>query len=158
MIYTKTALGQQVFQRRDNSLSQRARSVLIMIDGVRDEDTLLRMFTAIGAGADQLDELLSAGLIEPTTEKRPTVKGVAPKPAQAMPQNSAGGALTDQERYQLAYPIATKLTSGLGLRGFRLNLSVESAGNLADLQALAPKIREAVGQEKYMPLQQALGL
>lgn len=49
------------------------------------------------------------------------------------------------QRYQAAYPIATEITSSLGLRGFRLNLAVEGAQSFDDLAALAPKIRELVG-------------
>jgi len=52
---------------------------------------------------------------------------------------------TPQERYSDAKPIATKLTAGLGLRGFTLNLSVESAAGFDDLLALLPKIQDAVG-------------
>jgi hypothetical protein len=63
---------------------------------------------------------------------------------------------SSQQRYQDAYPIATRLTASLGLRGFRLNLAVEAAGNYEQLGQLAPKIREAVGQEKYAPLEDAL--
>ena len=63
---------------------------------------------------------------------------------------------TAQQRYQDAYPIATKLTSGLGLRGFRLNLSVEGVLNYEQLAALLPKIRAAVGEEKAAPLVRAL--
>lgn len=48
------------------------------------------------------------------------------------------------------------MTAGLGLRGFRFNLAVEAAGNLAQLQELAPKIKEAVGPEKFRELQSAL--
>ncbi|AVS73695.1 hypothetical protein C8240_06185, partial [Paracidovorax cattleyae] len=59
-------------------------------------------------------------------------------------------------RYQGAYRVATELTSGAGLRGFRLNLAVEGARNVEELAALAPKIRELVGEEKYRRLQDAL--
>ena len=65
-------------------------------------------------------------------------------------------ALDDQVHYARAYPIAVRLTSNLGLRGFRLNLSVESAGDLEKLKDLAPKIKEAVGVEKFRELEDAL--
>ena len=60
------------------------------------------------------------------------------------------------DRYKDAYPVATALTAELGLRGFRLNLAVEGAGSFADLSALAPKIREAVGDAKFAKLDKAL--
>src|SRR6185369_5498910 len=55
---------------------------------------------------------------------------------------------TPQERYAEAYPIATRLTAELGLRGFRLNLAVEAAANYEGLLEVAAKIREAVGPKK----------
>ena len=63
---------------------------------------------------------------------------------------------TDLERYQDAYPIATALTANMGLRGFRLNLAVEGAGSYEKLLELSPKIREAVGDEKFARLDRAL--
>ncbi|MEO7241827.1 MAG: hypothetical protein ABIW85_02865 [Variovorax sp.] len=65
---------------------------------------------------------------------------------------------TQQERYQDAYPIATQLTASLGLRGFRLNLMVEGATTYGQLVQLAPKIRDAVGARRALPLDRALGL
>lgn len=65
-------------------------------------------------------------------------------------------ARSSQQRYKDAYPVATAMTAAMGLRGFRLNLAVESASSFEDLAALAPKIKEAVGEEKYEPLRKAL--
>ncbi len=65
-------------------------------------------------------------------------------------------ARTAQQRYQDAYPVVTKLTASLGLRGFRLNLAVEAATTYEQLAALAPKIRAAVGDEKAAALENAL--
>ena len=67
-----------------------------------------------------------------------------------------GSGRSDQQRYTDAYPIATELTAGMGLRGFRLNLAVEGAGSFSDLAALAPKIREAVGDAKFARFDKAL--
>jgi hypothetical protein len=83
------------------------------------------------------------------------------QPAGAAPASPAGVAgegsgRSPKERYQAAYPIATELTAALGLRGFRLNLAVEGAGSFEDLAALAPKIREAVGDAKFDRLDKAL--
>lgn len=61
-----------------------------------------------------------------------------------------------KERYRDAYPIAIEITASLGLRGFRLNLAVEGASGFEELAALAPKIREAVGDTVYARLEKAL--
>ena len=73
----------------------------------------------------------------------------APAPVAAAP--AAGR--SDQQRYKDAYPIATQLTGSLGLRGFRLNLSVEGTANYEQLLALLPKIEAAVGPEKAAALE-----
>lgn len=64
--------------------------------------------------------------------------------------------LDAQAHFLKAWPIATRLTANLGLRGFRLNLAVEAAANLAGLKELAPRIKDAVGSEKYQELEIAL--
>ena len=43
-----------------------------------------------------------------------------------------------------------------GLRGFKLNLAVESAQGFDGLNELLPKIRAAVGDERVQPLRDAL--
>ena len=64
--------------------------------------------------------------------------------------------MTAQAQYAKAYPIAVRLTSNLGLRGFRLNLAVESSRDLEALKDLGSKIKEAVGVEKFRELEDAL--
>lgn len=59
-------------------------------------------------------------------------------------------------RYQKAYLLATQITAKLGLRGFRLNLAVESAQGFEGLVALLPKMRAAVGDERIKPMVDAL--
>ncbi|MBN9409667.1 MAG: hypothetical protein J0H69_11005 [Burkholderiales bacterium] len=98
-------------------------------------------------------------------ESRPMPLGRSSRPASLEP---AGGSRTSslsfepvpqeegRRRYQSAYPLATKLTASLGLRGFRLNLAVEAAGSYEELLEVAPKIRDAVGADKFVPLAAAL--
>jgi hypothetical protein len=52
--------------------------------------------------------------------------------------------------------LATRLTASLGLRGFMLNLSVESAAGYDDLLKLFPKIQAAVGEKAARELERAL--
>lgn len=68
----------------------------------------------------------------------------------------AAPSLDAQAHFLKAWPIATRLTAKLGLRGFRLNLAVEAAADLAGLKELAPRIKDAVGSEKYQELEIAL--
>lgn len=81
----------------------------------------------------------------------------APQTEAALSHNADGRPTQSaQDHYSRAYPIATRLTAGLGLRGFRLNLAVEAAGDLDKLKELAPKIREAIGSQKFLELENAL--
>ena len=79
---------------------------------------------------------------------------VAPTPAPPLVFTPA--VRTPQQRYVTALPLATKVTAGLGLRGFRLNLAVESASGYEDLLKLLPKIQNAAGRGKCLALEQAL--
>ena len=87
----------------------------------------------------------NSGMDLPT---RPT-KAISAKPR-------TGISLSAQEQYSKAHPIALRLTADLGLKGFRLNLAVEAAGDVDELRALAPTIAAAVGVEKSRELQGSL--
>jgi hypothetical protein len=76
--------------------------------------------------------------------------------ASAEPAQSHVQGLTKQQRYMEAVRMATQLTAGLGLRGFRLNLAVEAATGYDGLVALLPKIKDAVGQTACQPLEHML--
>lgn len=168
MIYFKTALGLSVLQNRSLTLTPRQRSAFIMFDGKRDVTEVLKATAGLGVTPDDVAHLVSLGLLLPQASSAAhagSAAAVSPVPAvPAMPQSAAalsytaGGqpTISAQAHYLKAYPIAIRLTSGLGLRGFRLNLAVEAAGDVDKLKELAPKIREAVGPEKFLELENAL--
>ena len=149
MIYKKTELGQSAFQTRSVALAPRQRSAFILFDGKRSTDDVLKVTAGLHVTAEDVDHLVALGLLAASAADAAPL----PEPAQ-----SADGApsLSAQAHYSRAYPIAARLTASLGLRGFRLNLAVEAAGNLAHLRELAPKIEEAVGPGKFKELQDAL--
>ncbi|QHE86683.1 hypothetical protein [Hydrogenophaga sp. BPS33] len=155
MSIVKTEAGQRVLKDRSVPLTPRQRSVFVLIDGKRSMREVLAASAALGAADEDVERLFELGLIA----------DAAPPPAVAQ----AAAALAQEEvvseaperspaqRYQDAYPIATQLTAALGLRGFRLNLAVEAAGNYEQLLALSPRIQEAIGAKKFAPLAAALG-
>jgi hypothetical protein len=170
VIYLKTPAGQAALQNRTVVLTPRQRSAFIMFDGKRSSDEILTMTVGLGVTQADLDHLVEQGLL---VAAAPAAKPVLPlqntssapissgspdssvaskssEPAAATPSSHA------QAAYLKAYPVATRLTASLGFRGFRLNLAVEAAGNLQELRELAPKIREAVGPEKFRELEEAL--
>ena len=145
MIPVKTSAGQQVLKDRSVTLTPRQRAVFILIDGKRSLDDVLQSTAAAGVTREDVDRLFELGLVADSS------------PAIELAAAPAADPRTPQQRYAEAYPIATKLTAGLGLRGVRLNLAVEGATSYEDLLALSPKIRDAVGAEKFAPLAKALG-
>lgn len=159
MIFAKTEVGQQVLKDRSIQLTPRQRSAFIMFDGKRSLADVLAATKAMGIVAEDVQKLVELGLLEEIASANP-----APIPTSAPPSapESAAPALAGtsgrsaQQRYQDAYPIATRLTASLGLRGFRLNLAVEAAASYEQLLELAPKIGAAVGPEQYAPLAKAL--
>lgn len=169
MRYKKTELGQTVLQNRAFALTPRQRSAFIMFNGHRSVEEVIQATAGLGVTADDINVLVRIGLLAPITEPAApaapsfalpatattTASAAVPMPGQTFVADSVPSQ-PDQAHYSKAYPIATRLTAGLGLRGFRLNLAVEAAGNLHKLQQLAPKIKDAVGPEKFRALEQAL--
>ena len=168
MLYIKTELGQGALQNRSLALTPRQRSAFILFDGKRDSEEVLKATAGLGVTPDDVRHLVSLGLlalhsVQPAQAAMPLaaapalVDGVPRQTAAELSQTSDGQpTLSAQAHYSKAYPIAIRLTAGLGLRGFRLNLAVEAAGDIDKLKELAPRIREAVGPEKFLELENAL--
>lgn len=149
MQLVKTAQGQQAFKERSHSLTQRQRSAFLLFDGQRSIDEVLAATAVMGITRDDVQAMVEQGLLAPAAGQAATTEPASDLPASAAERSP-------KERYQDAYPIATELTGALGLKGFRLNLAVEGSSGFDDLVALAPKIREAVGEAKYERLKRAL--
>ena len=146
MTISKTAAGHQVLKDRSAGLSPRQRAALILIDGQRTLEEVLAATAPGGVTRADIETLLALGL-------------VADEPGDSYPVPLAGGApaaTAGRERYVRAYALATQLTAALGRKGSQLNLAVEAAGSLEELQALAPRILQAVGPGRFAPLQQLL--
>jgi hypothetical protein len=154
MLIVKTELGQRVMKDRSVPLSPRQRSAFILIDGKRTLDDVMKATQPMGVTREDIDKLFELGLVEDiTTAEMAAQDAVQKAREEAIEQRRLR---TPQERYAQAYPIATALTAQLGLFGVRLNLAVEAASSYEELLALAPKIRDAVGAEKFKPLDTAL--
>lgn len=142
----KTEAGQQAFKARSAQLAGKLRSAFLLFDGLRTVDEVLQATQGLGLGVADIDTLVQAGLLAEAPGSPPAAAETAAPPS----------VRSAQERYRDAYPVAVALTGKLGLSGFRLNLSVEAATSFDQLAAVAPKIRDAVGPQAYVPLEQAL--
>lgn len=159
MKYVKTEAGQLAFKQRDPSISARQRSLFILFDGNKTVEQVLAATAGMGVSAQDVEALVQSGFLAQVAEPE-TKSAVKPATAASGTLPSAPSAGTpsrqDQERYLQSKALATQITSSLGLRGFRLNLAVEGAANLAELQELLPKIQAAAGVDTCKVLEAAL--
>ncbi|MDO9164557.1 MAG: hypothetical protein Q7U13_00480 [Rhodoferax sp.] len=158
MKYAKSEAGQQAFKARSALFSARQRSAFILFDGVKSNEQVLAATGGLGITQDDIDHMVQQGFLLPVPGAVASAASASSAVATggAEPQALPGSGRSPQERYRDAMPIATKLTAGLGLRGFRLNLAVEGASGFDDLLTLLPKIQDAVGVKACVPLEQAL--
>jgi hypothetical protein len=161
MRLTKTDSGQAAFKERSPLFSTKQRATFILVDGKKTVDEILASTVGMGVTHADLEYMVSQGFLtvvgDPAAAAVSSAPSSAPAPLSVPPPDAAlPSGRTEQQRYQDAKPIATKLTAGLGLRGFMLNLSVESAAGYEDLLKLLPKIQDAVGTKACRELEQAL--
>ncbi len=151
MKYSKTEVGQQAFKERSPSLSAKQRSAFIMFDGVKTVEQVLQATAGLGVTQADIEHMVAQGFLSGESAGASAAGGAAAPDAV-----QTGSGRTPQQRYTDAYPLATKLTASLGLRGFKLNLAVEAASGYEELIGLLPKLRDAAGPKACEELERAL--
>ena len=138
-IYAKTATGRREIEDRALRLVPVLRSVLLLVDGQRDEHELLQMAKGLRAPDDVLVQLASLELIE-------AVGGSAEvKPA--VPVTTQLG--DDPLRYQqLRDWMAESVRKHLGLKGYLIQLKIERSKTAVGLEQLWPELAGALGKAK----------
>lgn len=152
----KTEIGQQAFKERSPLFSARQRTAFIMFDGNKLVEQVLAGAAGLGLTQEDVDHMVAQGFLAPAPGEAVIAQAEAAQAAAAQTVANSFKAHSAQDRYKEAKPIATKLTAALGLRGFRLNLAVESAGGFDELLALLPKIKDAVGAKACEELERTL--
>jgi len=154
MKFIKTETGQQAFKERSPLFSARQRSTFILFDGVKTLEQVLAATSGMGVTQTDVEHMVELGFLSAVAD--PAAQSASTAPAALAAEAPPRSDRTPQERYRDAKPLATQLTAGLGLRGFRLNLAVESAAGYDDLVKLLPKIQDAVGTKACRELELAL--
>jgi hypothetical protein len=153
---SKTVSGVQVMKDRSVSLSAQQRSALILCDGKRSAEEIVRMTAAVGVILADIEALVALGLVEmaataATAAVAPVSTPVASESmasaAEPVPASSADGV-----DFQAALNAAITLCSNIGFKGFSLNMALTGVDSIEKLQKLAPEIRRAAGDAKYKPL------
>jgi hypothetical protein len=154
----KTEKGQAAFKLRSPLFSARQRSLFLLLDGKKTAVEVLAATAGLGASQADVDYLLSMEFLSAQADS-------ALPPSDATPLEATGtrdaampvvAARPPQQRYLEAKPIATQLTASLGLRGFLLNLAVESASGYDELLQLLPRLQGALGAKACRKLERAL--
>jgi hypothetical protein len=134
-IYRKTVKGVQEIETRALKLAPRFRSLLILVDGRRSDDELLRMVTS--AGDQGLQALAEGGFIEAigltaeSAPRPPPAAATPPVPAAPAPP-APGGAGFEQRRRDAV----RALIDHVGPMGEALALRMERSRSPEELAAL----------------------
>jgi hypothetical protein len=152
----KTETGQLAFKTRSPLFSARQRTAFIMFDGHKTIDEVLAAAASLGLTSEDVEHMVGHGILAPAPGETAPAEAAATQLHAAQAALAAFNTRSIEDRYTEAKPIATKLSAGLGLRGFRLNLAVEAAGGYDELLVLLPKIQDAVGVKACEDLERAL--
>lgn len=140
-IYDKTSKGKEEIATRKYQLATRLRTLLVLVDGRRTEEELLRNVVGLGLDADALAQLVEHGYIVLATSY---VEAELP-PAEAAAPTAAIPAPAQIAQFQSVYDFYNKtIKNTIGLRGFTLQLKVEKACSVDDLRELRQPYIEAV--------------
>lgn len=156
MKYIKTEKGQQAFKVRSSLFSARQRTAFIMFDGNKSVEQLVAGAAGLGLTAQDVAHMVEQGFLVPAPGEAQMAQAQAMQVSEQGAVAQSFAAHSAQDRYKEAKPLATRLTAGLGLRGFRLNLAVEAAAGFEELLALLPKIKDAVGAKASEELERTL--
>lgn len=159
MNYDKTEAGQKAFGERSALFSARQRVAFILFDGVKSVEQVLAYTRSFGITQPDIEHMVTQGFLKDKAASDAAdaaVEAVAASQPAPLQASEAVTLRTLQERYSQAKPLATQLTASMGLRGFMLNLGVESASGYDDLLALFPKIQAALGAKKCEALERTL--
>ncbi|MGE6334665.1 hypothetical protein [Stenotrophomonas sp. NPDC077659] len=139
LLYAKTAAGRQEIEDRGRRLPAGLRSILLMVDGQRDDTALRALFEGLRVPADALQQLTAEGLIE--------VVGGSVEPVAT--RGLSSGREQDPALYQQLYDAMSEaVRRHLGLKGYFMQLKIERCKDALSLEQLCPELLEAVGRAR----------
>ncbi|MEG2048558.1 MAG: hypothetical protein RR100_17035 [Comamonas sp.] len=147
MILVPTSTGQQALVVQDALFTSCMRTIFMLCDGQRSMGQVLGATAGLGATPEDVRTLLELGWLRAGAKEEQI--------AAAMDARTRSQA-QERARYVEGYRWARQLTTGLGIRGLRLLLAIESATDYAQLASLVPRIRDAVGSARAAVLELVL--
>lgn len=142
--YRKTPSGTEAIAARNPALSQRHRSLLILVDGRRSARELASLASGFGDIEELLQPLLNQGFIEPVAPGRPATAAGARAPT-AGPKAPLAFA-------QARTVAVHRLTDLLGPSASDLCINLEAARSAEEFRAALKRVenilREVVGAQR----------
>lgn len=164
-LLAKTEKGRDAMARRVPELVPRLRSMLILVDGKRSVAELDKLGAALGGGLALLEQLAAHGWVGPadgsSPPPTPTFADSQPFPVTAPTPVTEPAPIAAQPDTAprvvsaLPFPDARRLVvrfinDAVGPMGEQTAIRVESCKTAADLQALLPRIRDALQNYRGM--------
>ena len=147
-LYYKTDAGKQEIQDRGRKLPASLRSLLLMVDGQRDQAQLRDLMAGLRVPDDALEQLLVMGLVKRDQPAAPA-SSVAQSLAAAAPLPGEVQLPADFGRYRRLYEIVTDtVRRHMGLKGYFIQLKIEKCADVDALLALLPEIATALTKAK----------
>jgi hypothetical protein len=145
--YCKTEAGKQEIQDRGRKLPASLRSLLLMVDGQRDQGQLRELMKGLHAPDDALEQLAAMGLVVRDEPARTVAASLAAAPLAPLPGEVKLPA--DFGRYRSLYEIVSDtVRRHLGLKGYFMQLKAEKCADVDQLLALLPEIATALTKAK----------
>lgn len=144
-IFDKTDKGREEIATRKYHLASRLRTLLVLIDGKKNSDELLKKLAGMGLDETSVAELQRDGFIHETS-----TEGIQASPTSATTNDPASNPLPPgQNQFEAIYHFYNEtIKSTVGLRGYPLQLKVERANSIEDFRKLRQHYLEVVQKAK----------
>ncbi len=158
----KTAKGLEEIESKKYKLPARARTLLILVDGVKTLATMREMATKLGLPETQIDELISQGFVEVKSVPLAPTQAVAPvavplakvtagggtgnrDPASAGAASVSATGVSEYDKFRVAKQFMNDtVVNSLGIKSFFFTLKLEKCSTREDLRGLLEPYSKAM--------------
>jgi hypothetical protein len=148
-VFFKTDAGKQEILERSRKVASGVRSILLMVDGQRNETELTELMASLHAPPDTLQQLLGLGLIVAARQDELVAEASASSKRPSLSAGMSSSPPAVGEKYLALYALMTdSIRAHLGLKGYFMQLKVERCTDLDALQSLLPEMANALSRAK----------
>lgn len=133
-VFVKSAKGQGAIKANSREISMNDRHILIMVDGKRNVETLLKDAAIFRDVEATLDRLYQSGYIDPIGGAERSTPGATPAPTPGGALSRETKALIEQELVEFLGPIASLLCEETLASAGSLDEALSALGSQLDAQ------------------------